>query len=154
MLDDLRERRRYAIHEENLGEGLMTDYAIRTANLTSDFETVRSVDHLALEVPKGTIFGFLGPNGAGKTTTTRLLLGLLEPTEGRAEVLGFDTQTQADEIRCRTGHCLSTLVMIRAVVIILFFKPFTLSTNTKHTFESENGGVANLQAEKSSVGVS
>jgi ABC-2 type transport system ATP-binding protein len=52
------------------------------------------------------IFGFLGPNGAGKTTTINLLLGLLEPTHGRAEVLGFDTQTQADEIRARTGALL------------------------------------------------
>jgi len=84
----------------------MTDCAIRTDNLTRDFGTVRAVDHLALEVPKGMIFGFLGPNGAGKTTTIRLLLGLLEPTEGRAEVLGFDTQTQADEIRSRAGALL------------------------------------------------
>jgi ABC-2 type transport system ATP-binding protein len=84
----------------------MTDCAIRTDNLTRDFGTVRAVDHLALEVPKGMIFGFLGPNGAGKTTTIRLLLGLLDPTEGQVEVLGFDTQTQADEIRCRTGALL------------------------------------------------
>ncbi len=87
----------------------MTDYAIRTDNLTYDFETVRVLDHLALDAPKGTIFGFLGPNGAGKTTTIRLLLGLLEPTEGRAEVLGYDTQTQANEIRCQRGRCLSRL---------------------------------------------
>jgi len=84
----------------------MTDFAIRTYNLTRDFGPVRAVHQLALEVPRGMIFGFLGPNGAGKTTTIRLLLGLLEPTEGRAEVLGFDTQTQADEIRCRTGALL------------------------------------------------
>jgi ABC-2 type transport system ATP-binding protein len=84
----------------------MTDYAVRTDNLTRDFGPVRAVHHLALEVPRGTIFGFLGPNGAGKTTTIRLLLGLLEPTEGRAEVFGFDTQTQAHEIRCRTGALL------------------------------------------------
>jgi ABC-2 type transport system ATP-binding protein len=84
----------------------MNDYAIRTDNLTRVFGTVRAVDHLALEVPKGMIFGFLGPNGSGKTTTIRLLLGLLEPTEGRAQVLGFDTQTQADEIRGRTGALL------------------------------------------------
>jgi len=81
----------------------MTDCAIRTHNLTRDFGRVRAVDHLTLEVPKGIIFGLLGPNGAGKTTTIRLLLGLLEPTSGQAEVLGFDTRTQADEIRCRTG---------------------------------------------------
>jgi ABC-2 type transport system ATP-binding protein len=48
----------------------------------------------------------LGPNGAGKTTTIRLLLGLLEPTAGRAKVLGFDTRTQADEVRTHTGALL------------------------------------------------
>jgi len=84
----------------------MTEIAVYTENLTRDFSTVRAVDGLTLEVPAGTIFGFLGPNGAGKTTTIRLLLGLLEPTAGRAEVLGFDTRTQADEIRARTGALL------------------------------------------------
>ncbi len=88
-------------------EGLRErETAIRTENLTRDFETVRAVDGLSLEVPAGTIFGFLGPNGAGKTTTLNLLLGLLEPTHGRAEVLGFDTQTEADEIRACTGALL------------------------------------------------
>jgi ABC-2 type transport system ATP-binding protein len=84
----------------------MTETAIRTENLTLDFETVRAVDGLSLEVPAGIIFGFLGPNGAGKTTTINLLLGLLEPTDGRAEVLGFDTRTQAHEVRSRTGALL------------------------------------------------
>jgi ABC-2 type transport system ATP-binding protein len=84
----------------------MTEIAIRFENLTRDFETVRAVDGLSLEVPAGIIFGFLGPNGAGKTTTINLLLGLLEPTDGRAEVLGFDTRTQATEVRTRTGALL------------------------------------------------
>lgn len=84
----------------------MSETAIRIENLTRDFETVRAVDGLSLEVPSGIIFGFLGPNGAGKTTTINLLLGLLEPTAGRAEVLGFDTRTQADEVRARTGALL------------------------------------------------
>ena len=79
---------------------------IRTENLTRDFDDVRAVDGLSLEVPTGIVFGFLGPNGAGKTTTINLLLSLLEPTDGRAEVLGFDTQTQADEVRTRTGALL------------------------------------------------
>jgi len=81
----------------------MTEFAIRTENLTRSFGTVQAVDKLTVEVPSGIIFGFLGPNGAGKTTTIHLLLGLLEPTDGQAKVLGFDTQTQADEIRQRTG---------------------------------------------------
>jgi ABC-2 type transport system ATP-binding protein len=80
--------------------------AIRIEKLTRDFGSVRAVDNLSFEVPSGTIFGFLGPNGAGKTTTIRLLLGLLEPTTGMAHVLGLDTQTQATEIRARTGALL------------------------------------------------
>lgn len=84
----------------------MEETAIRLENLTRDFEAVRAVDGLSLEVPAGIIFGFLGPNGAGKTTTIRLLLGLLEPSAGRAEVLGFDTQTQPEEVRARTGALL------------------------------------------------
>jgi len=84
----------------------MPELAIRTEQLTRDFATVRAVADLSLAVPTGTIFGFLGPNGAGKTTTIRLLLGLLEPTSGRAEVMGLDTRTQADKIRERTGALL------------------------------------------------
>jgi len=59
-----------------------------------------------MDVPAGIVFGFLGPNGAGKTTTVHLLLGLLEPTQGKARVLGFDTRSQADEIRNRSGALL------------------------------------------------
>jgi ABC-2 type transport system ATP-binding protein len=84
----------------------MTQPAIRTEHVTRDFRTVRAVDDLTMEVPAGIIFGFLGPNGAGKTTTIHLLLGLLEPTGGRSEVLGFDTLTQAHAIRARTGALL------------------------------------------------
>jgi len=84
----------------------MTEMAIGIEGLTRDFDTVRAVDGLTLQVPAGSIFGFLGPNGAGKTTTIRLLLGLLEPTAGRAEVLGFDSQTQGDEVRAHTGALL------------------------------------------------
>ncbi len=79
---------------------------ILTDNLQKTFDRVKAVDGISIEVPKGIIFGFLGPNGAGKTTTIRLLLGLLEPSGGRAEVLGLDTRTQADEIRRRCGALL------------------------------------------------
>ena len=88
----------------------MNQSAIRTDRLTRDFASeagpVRAVDNLSLEVPAGIVFGFLGPNGAGKTTTLRLLLGLLEPTQGRAEVLGFDTLSQADAVRTGCGALL------------------------------------------------
>jgi ABC-2 type transport system ATP-binding protein len=84
----------------------MPEPIIRTEHLSRFFGTVKAVDDLSLEVPSGIVFGFLGPNGAGKTTTIHLLLGLLEPTQGQASVLGFDTRTQADDIRARIGALL------------------------------------------------
>ena len=82
-------------------------FALRTRALTREFAGgVRALDGLTLEIPAGIVFGFLGPNGAGKTTTIRLLLGLLEPTSGEAEVLGFDVRTEAARIRERTGALL------------------------------------------------
>lgn len=84
----------------------MPEPIIRTEHLSRFFGTVKAVDDLSLEVPAGIVFGFLGPNGAGKTTTIHLLLGLLEPTQGQASVLGFDTRTQADDIRARIGALL------------------------------------------------
>jgi ABC-2 type transport system ATP-binding protein len=76
---------------------------INTQNLTRHFNTTKAVDNLTLTIHEGTIFGFLGPNGAGKTTTIRLLLGILEPTSGTAEVLGLNIQKQANQIRAATG---------------------------------------------------
>ncbi|WP_009630296.1 ABC transporter ATP-binding protein [Synechocystis sp. PCC 7509] len=84
----------------------MTENAIITENLCRNFGKVQAVDNLCLQVPRGIVFGFLGANGSGKTTTIRLLLGLLEPTQGRAEVLGYDTVRQASSIRRRTGALL------------------------------------------------
>lgn len=84
----------------------MPAFAIRTQYLSRDFGLVRAVNHLDLEVPPGIVFGFLGPNGSGKTTTIRLLLGLLDPSEGRAEVLGFDTHKDPLKIRERCGALL------------------------------------------------
>ncbi len=84
----------------------MVEYAIRTEGLTRHFGPVIAVDHLSLEVPAGIVFGFLGQNGAGKTTTIHLLLGLLEPTSGQANVLGYDVRTQSDKIRARSGALL------------------------------------------------
>jgi ABC-2 type transport system ATP-binding protein len=80
--------------------------AIETSDLTRDFKTVRAVDRVSMVIPQGAIFGFLGPNGAGKTTMIRLLLGLHEPTDGSARVLGFDTRTESGYIREQTGALL------------------------------------------------
>lgn len=80
--------------------------AIQTSNLTRRFGDLMAVDHLTIDVPAGTVFGFLGPNGSGKTTTIRLLLGLLDANVGRAEVLGYDVARDAAEIRRLSGALL------------------------------------------------
>jgi ABC-2 type transport system ATP-binding protein len=84
----------------------MPEPIIHIEHLSRSFGTVKALDDLSLEVPAGIVFGFLGPNGAGKTTTIHLLLGLLEPTQGQARVLGFDTHTQSKTIRARSGTLL------------------------------------------------
>jgi ABC-2 type transport system ATP-binding protein len=81
----------------------MAESAINIVNLTRKYGEVKALTDLSLTVPSGGIFGFLGPNGAGKSTTIRILLGLLEATNGRAEVMGYDSMTQADQIRAKTG---------------------------------------------------
>ena len=66
------------------------DLAVNVSGLTKRFGTRIVVDHLDLDIPRGSVCGFVGPNGAGKTTTIRMLLGLIEPTGGRGTVLGQD----------------------------------------------------------------
>ncbi len=87
------------------------EIVIRTDALTRDFKSTRAVDGLDISVPRGAIYGFLGPNGSGKTTTIRMLLGLLEPTAGKANVLGFDVQLKPDDVRRgAAAHYWSTTV--------------------------------------------
>jgi ABC-2 type transport system ATP-binding protein len=68
----------------------MSDVAVSTRALTKHFGSTVALDGVDLEVRRGEVFGYLGPNGAGKTTTLRLLLGLIRPTRGSAQVLGID----------------------------------------------------------------
>lgn len=77
----------------------MTELAICTDSLCKRFGSLHAVENLSLQVPSGIVFGFLGPNGAGKTTTIRLLLDLLCPDQGTAEVLGFNTHKDGQLIR-------------------------------------------------------
>ena len=77
---------------------------IETRNLTRRFGDFIAVDHLALKVSPGEIFGLLGPNAAGKSTTIRLLAGILRADEGEASVLGLDLMTEAEQIKRRIGY--------------------------------------------------
>ncbi len=82
----------------------MPDPVVITENLTRCFGDFTAVDHVSFSVEAGEIVGYLGPNGSGKTTTIRMLLGLYEPTEGKATVLGFDAFRQSEEVRKRAGY--------------------------------------------------
>jgi ABC-2 type transport system ATP-binding protein len=79
------------------------DPVIVVHTLTRCFDEVAAVDHLSLDVAAGEVFGLLGHNGAGKTTTIRLLNGVLEPSSGKAQVLGFDPVTEGPDLRRCTG---------------------------------------------------
>jgi ABC-2 type transport system ATP-binding protein len=78
--------------------------AIRTRGLTRRFGALVAVDHVDLEIPRARIYGFLGPNGSGKSTTIRMLCGLLEPSEGEAQVLGLAVPREAEKVRRRIGY--------------------------------------------------
>jgi ABC-2 type transport system ATP-binding protein len=80
------------------------DVVIRAVGLTKRYGDAVAVDHIDLEVRAGEILGILGPNGSGKTTTILMLLGLTEPTEGRAEVAGFDPLREPLEVKRRVGY--------------------------------------------------
>lgn len=76
---------------------------IETFGLTKKYGDKLAVESLSLRVEPGEVMGFLGPNGSGKTTTIRLLMGLLEPTEGRAEILGRDCHADAVALKRDVG---------------------------------------------------
>ena len=78
--------------------------AIRTAELTKDYGDSQGLFDLSLEVVAGEVFGYLGPNGAGKTTTIRLLMDMIRPTGGRAEIFGLDCQAHPVEVKRLVGY--------------------------------------------------
>jgi ABC-2 type transport system ATP-binding protein len=82
----------------------MSNAAIEVSNLTKKFGEFVAVDRVSFEVRPGEVLGYLGPNGSGKTTTIRMLLGLLQPSDGSARVLGYDIRTQAESIRPLVGY--------------------------------------------------
>jgi ABC-2 type transport system ATP-binding protein len=78
--------------------------AIRACGLSKRYGRVRALDGLDLEIAAGEVVGYLGPNGAGKTTTIRLLLGLIRPSAGRAEIFGLDCQDEPVAVHRRLGY--------------------------------------------------
>lgn len=80
------------------------DLVIRARGLTKRFGKLTAVDHLDLSVPRAEVFGFLGPNGCGKSTTIRMLCGLLLPSAGEVEVLGYQIPRDAEALKRRIGY--------------------------------------------------
>lgn len=80
------------------------DPIIRAENLSRSFGDRVAVRSVSLEVHRGEIFGVLGPNGAGKSTTIRMLCGILDPSGGRGEVLGYDIARDAEAIKQNIGY--------------------------------------------------
>lgn len=83
---------------------MAAEWMIECEGLTRRFGHFTAVDHVSFKVAKGSIFGFLGPNGSGKSTVIRMLCGLLEPSDGRASIGGFDVATQTDQIKDLIGY--------------------------------------------------
>ncbi len=80
------------------------DAIIQCENLTKHFGHFTAVDHVSFSIEKGSIFGFLGPNGSGKSTVIRMLCGILQPSEGRARIAGYDVTRETDRIKSLIGY--------------------------------------------------
>jgi drug efflux transport system ATP-binding protein len=72
--------------------------------LTKRFGDFTAVNQVSFSVQPGEVIGYLGPNGSGKTTTIRMLCGVMTPTEGTAEVMGFDITHQPEELKPHIGY--------------------------------------------------
>jgi ABC-2 type transport system ATP-binding protein len=83
---------------------MANDAVIRADGLSKRYGSTLAVDHVNLGIGRGEIVGILGPNGSGKTTTILMLLGLTEPSEGHAEVAGFDPLRAPLEVKRRVGY--------------------------------------------------
>ena len=77
---------------------------IKIVNLKKSYGSIMAVDGVSYEVNRGEMFGLVGPDGAGKTSTMRMLVGLLNPDAGNAEVLGYDLLTQKNLIKDGIGY--------------------------------------------------
>ncbi|MBN1954368.1 MAG: ABC transporter ATP-binding protein [Anaerolineae bacterium] len=80
------------------------DHPVVVQNLTKRFGRFVAVDDVSFCINRGEVYGWLGPNGAGKTTTIRMLLGLLKPTSGAVQVLGYDPAREAKKMQEHVGY--------------------------------------------------
>jgi ABC-2 type transport system ATP-binding protein len=95
---------------------------IQVSNLTKDYGARRAIDGLNFEARQGEITGFLGPNGAGKTTTMRILTGYMPPSEGTANIAGYDVVKESLEVRKRVGYLPETVPLYTEMTVFDYLK--------------------------------
>ncbi|MCA1334782.1 ribosome-associated ATPase/putative transporter RbbA [Pseudooceanicola marinus] len=98
-------------------EGDEAGYAIEAEHLTMRFGDFTAVEDVSFRIPKGEIFGFLGSNGCGKTTTMKMLTGLLDPSEGRAELFGEPLEAGDLTTRRRIGYMSQAFSLYRELTV-------------------------------------
>jgi len=89
---------------------MKSDMVIEIKSLSKSFGDISVVKNISMNVPKGCVYGFLGANGAGKTTIFKILTGLITPTNGTVEVLGFDITRDREKILREIGSLIETPV--------------------------------------------
>lgn len=100
---------------------------ISVTDLVKDFRHLPVLDGLNLTVPEGSVYGLAGPNGAGKTTTVKILMNILKPTSGRAEVLGIDSRQMTPETVAQIGYVSENQEMPDWMTVwdlLAYLKPF------------------------------
>lgn len=101
--------------------------AIRTENLTKQFRRVRALDGMNLDVTQGSIYALVGPNGAGKTTVIKILMNIIRPTSGRAEVLDLDSMRIAGKAFASIGYVSENQELpgwMRVDAFLSYLRPF------------------------------
>ena len=83
---------------------MYSQYAVELKDVTKRYNEIVAVNKLSLTISTGEIFGLLGPNGSGKSTTLKMLMGLVQPTEGSVTVLGLNAQKQPVEVKGMVGY--------------------------------------------------
>jgi ABC-2 type transport system ATP-binding protein len=100
---------------------------VRAVDLVKRFRNVPVLDGLNLSVPEGSVFGLAGPNGAGKTTSIKLLMNILQPTSGHAEVLGIDSRKLGPEALANIGYVSENQELpewMTVEYLLAYLKPF------------------------------
>src|SRR6266513_3148370 len=104
---------------------------ITARNLHKDFREIKAVEDLSFSVPQGKIYGFLGQNGAGKSTTIRMLLTLIEPTNGEIEIFGMDLKKNRKEILRKTGAIIEKPDLYKYLTALENLRIFAIMSGVK-----------------------